>query len=115
MIKAYTYLKKVEVVEMVEDYIEFELKHGRFELRERAVRDGYRYLGEFYATAVYLDPFEGELIIATGWHGETRGSKRYVYKFKEDELEKIREICKPHGYPHIKKNYIKAFEIKMMR
>jgi len=81
----------------------------------KAVRDGYCYLGEFYGIAAYLDPFGGELIIATGWYGETRGSRRYVYKFKEDELEKIREICKPYGYPHIEKNYIKAFEIKIMR
>ena len=99
----------------MKDEIEFELKHGAFQIRRKAVRDGYCYLGEFYGTAVYLDPFTGELIICKGWYGETRGNKRYVYRFKQDELEKIREICRPYGYPHIKKNYIGAFEIKMMR
>ena len=92
--------------------ISFLLEGHGIRIGGEAVREGYCYLGEgmYGKFTVFLDPFEGELIIAEGYYGEVYGSKRYVYKFKEDELEAIREACKPYGYPSLKdKNYAGVF------
>jgi len=79
----------------MKDGLRFRLEGGKnIKIEGVAERDGWAYLGEgaWGKIFVFLDPFKGELIFVEGWYGETAGSKRYVYKFKEEELEKIREF-----------------------